>query len=206
MFDSVLTVAEWIGIVVFASTGALVASRNQMDVLGFVLLGTMTGIGGGTLRDVLLGIHPILWVGRPEYLIVCFAASIATFFLAPMIQSRMRLMLWLDAIGLALFSAIGVERALSTGAAPVVAATMGVITATFGGILRDVLGQERSVIFGQELYITCAIVTSVAFVLIDQTGAARELTLGLSTLAGFALRTGALNRGWSLPRYRRQTD
>jgi uncharacterized membrane protein YeiH len=202
MFDSIFAVTEWIGIVVFASTGALVASRKQMDVLGFVMFGTITGIGGGTIRDVLLGIHPILWVARPEYLVVCMVVSLATFFLAPMIQSRLRLILWLDAAGLALFAATGAERALAADAAPIVAVTMGVIGACFGGILRDVLGQEESILFGQELYITAAILTAGAFVVLEAADAPRSLAVGIASLAGFALRAGSIRWGWTLPRYR----
>jgi uncharacterized membrane protein YeiH len=202
MFANGMILLDWMGIVVFAITGALVASRNQMDALGFVLLGTVTGIGGGTIRDLLLGIHPILWVERPAYLVVCILVSLAVFFTAHLIQSRLRLILWLDGIGLALFAAVGAERALSVGTTPIVAATMGVISACFGGILRDILGQERSVIFGHELYITAAIVTASLFVALDVSGAPRELSVVLATAAGFILRAGALSRGWSLPRYR----
>src|SRR3546814_16350326 len=108
-----------------------------MDAVGFVLLGTVTGIGGGTLRDLLLDIHPILWIERPIYLVVCVGVSLAVFFTAHLVHQRYRLILWFDAVGVALFATVGAERALSTGAAPTVAIIMGVIPATFGGILRD---------------------------------------------------------------------
>jgi uncharacterized membrane protein YeiH len=113
MFENGIAILDWLGIAVFAITGALVASRNQMDVVGFMLLGTVTGIGGGTIRDILLGIHPILWVEHPEYLAVCIAVSLIVFFTAHLVGSRMKLILWADAIGLALFSIVGAERALA---------------------------------------------------------------------------------------------
>src|SRR4051812_9705530 len=99
MFETATAVLDWLGIVAFAVTGALVASRKRMDVVGFVVLGTATGIGGGTLRDVLLGL-PVFWVGEPAYLVTCALAAAVVFFAAPIAQSRYRYLLWLDAAGL----------------------------------------------------------------------------------------------------------
>ncbi len=202
MFASGIVVLEWLGIAVFAITGALVASRNQMDAIGFIILGTVTGIGGGTLRDLLLDIHPILWIEHPLYLGVCAAVSIVVFFTAHLLQSRYRLLLWLDAVGLALFASVGAERALSVGASPTIAVVMGVISAAFGGIIRDILGHERSIIFSKEIYLTAALVAATAYVALARAGVQRELAVALATGAGFVLRAGALRRGWSLPRYR----
>ena len=97
MFESSITILDWLGIVVFTVTGALVASRNQMDIIGFILLGTVTGIGGGTIRDLLLDAHPILWIERPQYLAVCVFVSITVFFTAHLAASRYRIILWLEA-------------------------------------------------------------------------------------------------------------
>lgn len=202
MFESVIAFLDWLGIVAFAITGALAASRNEMDVVGFVLLGTVTGIGGGTLRDLLLDIHPILWIEHPAYLVVCVGVSLAIFFTAHLIDSRYRLILWLDAVGVALFSAVGAERALSSDAPPIVAVTMGVITACFGGIIRDVLGQQRSIIFSREIYVTAALAAAAVYVLLAASGVPREAALVAGFAVGFGLRAGALVRGWSLPRYR----
>lgn len=202
MFDSAVAIIDWIAIVVFALTGALVASRNQMDIVGFIMLGTVTGIGGGTVRDLLLGIHPILWIEQPAYLVVCVVASIAAFFTAHLVQSRWQVILWLDAAGLALYATTGAERALGAGAGPVVAVVMGMITATFGGIVRDVLGHERSVIFSYEIYVTAALAAAGVLVAATGLGLDREIAVTLAIAAGFALRGGAILRGWSLPRYR----
>lgn len=202
MFENGIIILDWLGVIVFAMTGALVASRNQMDAVGFVLLGTVTGVGGGTIRDLLLDIHPIVWVQEPSYILLCAAVSLIAFFTAHLVQSRLRWILWLDAIGLALFSAIGAERAISAGAYPVVAIVMGIITACFGGIVRDVLGQERSIIFSYEIYVTAALTAATAYVCAHALGAPRELALSAGILLGFTLRSGALVFGWSLPRYR----
>ena len=204
MFESGIAILDWLGIVAFAITGALVASRNQMDLIGFMLLGTVTGIGGGTIRDILLDIHPILWVEKPEYLVVCMVASVLVFFTAHLVGSRMKLILWADAIGLALFAIVGAERAAAHNASGLVAIAMGVITACFGGIVRDVLSKERSIIFSPEIYVTAATVAATTFVVLQQNGFSRETTISISLLLGFALRGGAILNGWTLPRYRPQ--
>jgi len=201
MFDSGIAILDWLGIAAFTITGALAASRNQMDVVGFVLLGTITGIGGGTLRDILLDIHPVLWIDRPAYLVVCIGISVALFFTAHLAHSRYRLILWFDAIGLALFATVGAERATGVGSAPIVAVVMGVITASFGGIIRDILSQQRSIIFARELYVTAAMAAAVAYVFLHAMGAPREVAIVSGILTGFALRAGALRWGWALPRY-----
>lgn len=202
MFENGIAFLDWLGIVVFTITGALAASRNETDAVGFVLLGTVTGIGGGTLRDLLLDVHPILWIDHPAYLAVCVVVSLMVFLTAHLIDSRYRLILWLDAVGLALFGTVGAERALDAGAAPIVAVTMGVITAAFGGIIRDVLGEKRSVIFSRELYVTAAMAAAATYVLLVEAGAVREASIAAGVVAGFGLRAGALAWGWSLPRYR----
>ncbi len=201
-FDTFAAVLDWLGIVVFATTGALVASRKQMDVVGFVLLGTATGIGGGTVRDVLLGTLPVFWVGDPTYLVVCVAVSALAFFVAHVPQSRFRLLLWFDAVGLAVFAVTGAERALLADAAPSVAVAMGVVTATFGGILRDVLGGESPVILRREVYVTAALAGAALFVALSAGGAAREAALAAGAAAAAAIRFAALRWDWSLPRYR----
>lgn len=201
MFDTVTAALDWLGIVVFAITGALVASRKQMDLVGFVLLGTVTGVGGGTLRDVLLDV-PVFWVCQPAYLIVCTAVSAVVFFTAHIPQSRHRLLLWLDAVGLALFAAAGAEAALLAGAGPVVAAAMGMITATFGGMLRDVLGGESPVILSREIYASAALAGAVTVTALSGAGAGREAALASGFAVAVAIRAAALRWGWSLPRYR----
>lgn len=202
MFESGVAFLDWLGIVAFTVSGALVASRNQMDAVGFVLLGTVTGIGGGTIRDILLDVHPVLWIEHPGYLAVCIAVSLVVFFTAHLVHSRLRVLLWADAAGLALFATVGAERAVSHGAVPLVAIVMGVITACFGGIIRDLIGRERSVIFSYEIYVTAAMGAAAVFVCLHALGLPREVTITAGVVSGFALRAGALRWGWSLPRYR----
>lgn len=202
MFETLTVFLDWFGVVIFAITGALVASRKEMDIVGFILLGTVTGIGGGTIRDTLLGHFPVFWINAPYYLIACVAASSLTFFLAHIPQSRYSLLLRLDAAGMALFSVTGAEKGLSAGSGPVAAVAMGVITATFGGMIRDVLGGESPVILRREVYISAALAGALVFVLASVNGLSREVSLVSGFLTALAVRFGALRWNWSLPRYR----
>ena len=200
MFQTATMALDWLGVVAFAITGALVASRKQMDLVGFAVLGTATGIGGGTLRDVLLG-SAVFWIHEPVYLLTCVIVSIVVFFAAHIPQSRYRYVLWLDAIGLALFAVTGAEKAYG-GAGAAVAIAMGVITATFGGVIRDLLGGESPVILSREIYASAALAGAATFVTLTAVGTPRELAVGLGFAVGLFIRAAALHYGWSLPRYR----
>jgi uncharacterized membrane protein YeiH len=201
-FATAVAVLDWLGVIVFAVSGALVASRKQMDLVGFALLGAATGIGGGTLRDILLGQLPVFWVREPAYLIACVVVSGLVFLTAHIPQSRYRLLLWFDALGLSAFAVTGAERALLAGSGPTVAIAMGVVTATFGGIIRDVLGAESPVVLSREIYVTAAFLGAIVVVGGLFSGLPREVAIGTGLVAGFALRGAALHWGWSLPRYR----
>lgn len=201
MLETITSVLDGVGIVAFAITGALMASRKQMDIVGFVVIGTVTGIGGGTLRDVLLDL-PVFWVASPGYLIACALVSALVAFAARVSQSQYRLILWLDAVGLAIFAVTGAERAMLTGAGATVAVAMGVMTATFGGIVRDLLGNESPVILSREIYASAALAGALIFVTLTATDAPRAAAIGAGFAAGLLIRTTALRYGWSLPRYR----
>jgi len=201
MFETITTLLDWLGVVAFTVSGALVASRKEMDIVGFVLLGTATGIGGGTLRDVLLGL-PVFWVHEPAYLLTCILVSGLAFFTAHIPHSRYKALLWLDAVGLALFAVTGAEKAALAGASGGVAVAMGVVTATFGGIIRDLLGGEIPVILSREIYVSAALAGAAAFVVLMMVGTPRELSTGVGFAIGLLVRAAALQRGWSLPRYR----
>ena len=144
-----MTVLEWLdyaGVAVFAATGALAASRKQLDFIGFIFLAAVTGTGGGTVRDLLLGATPVFWVVNPVYLLVCALVAIFVFFTAHLFESRYKLLLWLDAGGLAAYSVMGAAKGLAASGSMTVAIVTGMLTATFGGILRDVLTGEPSVL------------------------------------------------------------
>ena len=188
-------------VAVFAVTGALVASRKQMDIVGFIWLGVVTGVGGGTIRDLLLGV-PVFWINDPTPVIVCVITAIAVYFSAHLIQSRYRLVLWLDALGLALFTIAGAAKGLDSGAGPIVAAAMGLLTGTAGGVIRDLLGQEPSIILRREIYVTASLGGAATYVVLMEFDANRIAAAGLGFGIVLIVRGFAIAFGWSLPTYR----
>jgi len=192
---------DLLGVAVFAATGALTASRKQLDIVGFALLAAVTGIGGGTLRDLLIG-RPVFWIAEPLYLLITTAVAALVFFTAHLIESRYRTLLWLDALGLALFAGLGARAALAQGVPPPVAILMGTMTATFGGLLRDVVCAELPLILRREIYVTAAALGAAVYVALTPLLASTEIVLLAAVAAGFAVRAVALARGLSLPVYK----
>ncbi|MCX5513835.1 trimeric intracellular cation channel family protein [Kaistia algarum] len=199
---SLLQVLDIIGVAVFAATGALAASRKELDIVGFVFLAAITGIGGGTLRDVLLGETPVFWIRSPQPVLVCVAAGVAVYFLAPFIEYRYRLLLWADAIGISGYCVMGASRALEAGASPTGAIVMGIMTASFGGIIRDIVVGEPSVLLRKEIYVTATLAGAAFFVIAVRTGLPFWPAAFGGSLIAFAIRAGALAFGWTLPGYR----
>ena len=206
MADSInvswLAALDAFGIAIFAVTGALVASRKRMDIFGFMLLGAATGIGGGSLRDLMLGELPVFWVKEPAALAICLVVSAATFFLAHIPESRYRVLLWCDAAGLALFCVVGADKALDAGTGYFIAVAMGVMTATFGGVIRDILGGESPLVLRKEIYVTAALAGASAYVGLTAFGVAETIATGCGFALCFVIRALALHYRWSLPVYR----
>lgn len=196
-----ILVFDYAGVAVFAATGALAASRKELDVIGFLFLASVTGIGGGTFRDLILGV-PVFWVADPAYVFVCAVVAILVFVGAPLVESRWKLLLWLDAIGLSAYSVMGAAKGLAATGSPTVAVITGMLTATFGGILRDLLAQEPSVLLRPEIYVTAALAGTAVFTTADLAGSPAVVSTGLGFLAAFTIRGGALRYGWKFPRYR----
>lgn len=157
-------VLDIFGVVVFAVAGSLAAGRKHMDLFGVVILALVTALGGGTLRDLTLGISPVFWVSDPLYILVAVAAAILTFVLARSFDLPGRLLLIADAFGLAVFTVIGVRKALGVGVHPGIAVMMGVMTGVAGGMIRDVLSGEIPLILRREIYATASLCGAVAFV------------------------------------------
>ncbi|EDP64654.1 hypothetical protein BAL199_04319 [alpha proteobacterium BAL199] len=192
---------DLLGVAVFAATGALVASRKQMDLVGFGLMASATGIGGGTLRDVLLE-RPVFWIADGRYLAVCLGIAVLIYLTAHIVQRRFVVLLWADAIGISAYAVMGAELGLRAGAAPPVAVVLGVMTATFGGLIRDVLCQETPLILRREIYATAVAAGAGAYVIALSLGAEKPLAAILGFAIGFAVRAGGIGFGWSLPTYR----
>ena len=198
----ILEFLDYTGVAVFAATGALSASRKQLDIIGFLFLAAATGIGGGTFRDVILGATPVFWVVNPTYLIVCVAVALLVFVLAHRIESRYRLLLWLDAMGVSAYCVMGAAKGLAATGSPTVAITTGVLTASFGGILRDLLANEPSVLLRPEIYITAALAGAAVFTAASVVGAPLVAASAAGIGAAFLVRGGALRFGWRFPVYR----
>jgi uncharacterized membrane protein YeiH len=191
---------DYFGIAVFAISGALLAAEKRQTLVTFFFFAVVTGVGGGTLRDLLIG-APVFWVHTNATLIICIAAALLVW-----ITSRHwfagKALLWFDAAGLGAYATYGAAKALAFGVAPVPAFVMGVLTACAGGIIRDVLAGEPSILMRPELYVTAAALASGLLVGLTLLGAPGVLTVGLAAIAGFTLRGLAISRGLSLPAYK----
>ncbi|MET0745733.1 MAG: trimeric intracellular cation channel family protein [Microvirga sp.] len=201
---------EAIGVAVFALSGALVAARKGMDPFGFALLATVTGIGGGTIRDLLIGTRPVFWVQDPSDVLICLVVAEAVFALGPRRVAaldggrRARLLLWADALGLALFAVMGTTKALAAGAPLLSAAAMGTITAAFGGIIRDLLAGTTPLVLRQEIYVTAAALGAGVMAACHGLGIDPSFAAAAGFCAAFTLRALAILRGWSLPAFPRR--
>ena len=197
--QAVLPLLDFAGVAVFAATGALAAAREKHDLVTFAFFGAITGVGGGTLRDLLIG-APVFWVQDWRYIAICVLASVAIWMIGPRTW-RFRALLWLDAFGLAAYGVMGAAKAATYGVAPMICVIMGVLTACFGGIVRDVLAHQPSILLRRELNITAALLAAVLFVGLRYFSVPTWPAVWVAVVAGFALRAGALTWGWSLPAF-----
>ena len=199
--EQLLHAVFYIALVAEAMTAALVAGRRNMDWVGVCLLGCVTALGGGATRDVLLGNHPITWVAHPHYLVVVGAAALATIALARHVHHLRRVFLFLDAVGLVLFTVIGCNVAASLGMPVLVVIASGMITGCIGGVYRDILCNEIPLLFRAELYATISAITGVVYVLGHWAGLQHDLAMILALAIGLSLRLLALRFGWSMPKF-----
>ncbi len=195
---------DYASVLVFALTGALAASRSQLDVVGFIFIACLTAVGGGTLRDAILN-REVFWVADPVVLAVATVAAIFVFFTAHLLESRYRALLWFDAFALAVAVPAGVAVALAEGQGWPVVLVMGMVTGCMGGLMRDVVCNEVPLVLKQgELYVTCAFAGALGAVLAGQAGLANGPSLLVCAALVFTLRAGSLALGWRLPVYRSQ--
>ena len=197
---------EAAGVAVFALTGALVAARKGMDPFGFILLATVTGVGGGTLRDLLLGV-PVFWVRDPRDVLICSGVALIGWTIAFARPGRLdgwsakRLLIWADAAGLALFCVVGTRKALGVEVPMLSAIALGAMTASFGGIIRDILAGERPmVLWSRDFYVTAAAAGAGATAILASFGLPLPIVMAGGLLVGFGLRAGSILFGWSFPK------
>jgi len=196
---SLLSVLDYAGVATFAASGALMAAQKRQDVVAFIFFAAITGVGGGTLRDLLIG-APVFWVQDAGYVIVCSVVAILVY-LTRGRGVHGQTLLWLDAIGLCVYACVGAAKALAMGVDPVICVVMGALTATFGGIIRDVLAGVPSILLSRELYITPAIVSASVFVTLRLMGMDWTWASGVAVALGFSVRAGALRWKWHMPAF-----
>ena len=197
-----LYLLDYFGLAVFAVSGALLAAEKRQTLVTFLFFATVTGVGGGTIRDLLID-APVFWIHRNATLAICLAAGIAVWLTARHRWNE-RTLLWFDALGLAAYSTYGASKALAYGVAPVPAFAMGVLTACAGGIIRDVLAGEPSILMRPEIYVTAAALSSAMFVLLTLAGLPALPAAAIAFVAAFTLRGFAISRGLKLPGYRKR--
>jgi uncharacterized membrane protein YeiH len=192
---------DYLGIGVFAVSGALLAAQKRLTMVTFFFLAVATGVGGGTIRDLLIG-APVFWIHENWFLLICLLAALAVWLTPSRIWGG-RALVWFDAVGLAAYSTYGAAKGLAWGAAPLPAFGMGVLTACAGGIIRDILAGEPSILLRPELYVTAAALSAGLMVLFTLAGVPPIAAGAAAAAAGFALRAAAIRRGWGLPAYQR---
>ena len=189
-------VFSYLAVAVFAATGALAAARKDHDVVTFAFFAAATGIGGGTIRDLLLAV-PVFWTVEPGLLVVSVGVGVAIWLLG---RSRWHepVLLWLDAVGMTAFAVLGAAKSAALGHPVPVNLVMGVLTAAAGGIIRDVVAGEPTILVRREIYVTAALVAAGVFLSLAP-WIGQEAAGAAGFLAGLALRAGALALGWALP-------
>ena len=196
-----LALIDLLGIAVFAASGALAAAGKRQTLVTFAFFALVTGVGGGTVRDLLIG-APVFWVQDYRFPAVCMGMALLVWITPQRIWSE-RALDWFDALGLAAYAVFGAAKSLAFGVPPLPAVMMGVITACVGGIIRDVLAGEPSILLRPELYVTAAALSAALYVGLVLAGMQTPVAAGIAAVAGFALRGIAIRRGLALPGYRR---
>lgn len=198
---SIIAWLDLFGIAVFAASGALAAARLKQTLVTFAFFALVTGVGGGTVRDLLIG-APVFWVHDAKFPAACLVTALLIWFTPTRIWNP-RALDWFDAVGLAVYAVFGTWKSLSLGVPMLPAVMMGVVTACVGGIIRDVLAGEPSILLRPEIYVTAAALASALFVLLLWAGLPLLLAAIISAAAGFTLRALAIARGLAIPAYKR---
>lgn len=188
-----------IGITAEAMTGALAAGKRNMDWFGVMFVASITAIGGGTVRDIILGHHPVSWIQHPEYIVITCVAGVFTTLIAPWVARNHRLFITLDSIGLIVFSIIGTRVALEMGLHPLICMIAAIVTGIFGGLLRDLICRQPPLVLHKELYASVALFASGLYLALLYFAIDENLAIIITLIAGFTLRIAALKFSWSLP-------
>jgi uncharacterized membrane protein YeiH len=171
--------------------------KRDFDVFGVFIMALVTAIGGGTLRDLLLGSTPVGWMLNPVYVYLVLGAVIFTYIFRSYVRKLRRSMFLFDTIGIALYTILGLQKALAFGLSPTICVMLGVVSATFGGVIRDVLSTEKPLIFREEIYASACLVGAVLFLITDQF-LGDQVAMVVSIMVVFLIRLFAVRNHWSL--------
>lgn len=201
-----LSVLYIIGITAEAMTGALSAGRKKMDWFGVMLVASATAIGGGTVRDILLGHYPLGWVENPEFLVITCVAGVVTTGIYKWVIKLKGLFIRLDALGLIVFSIIGTKVAMGMGLHEVICVVSALVTGVFGGLLRDLICRQQPLVLHDELYASVALVASVLYLALLQFGVNDVTSTIITLVVGYLLRMAAVRFKWRLPSFHLEAE
>ena len=191
-------IIDIVGTLVFAISGVLTAIRHKFDLVGSVIIGLVTAVGGGSLRDMLIGQTPVGWMKDINYLYVVLLAVILTYLFKNQILKLPKSMFLFDTLGLGMFTILGVQKTLGVGLSIPIALLMGAVSATFGGVIRDVLTNEVPLIFRKEIYASACILGGLVFLVLEQFSPLTNINMLISIIIVMVLRYQSVKRGWSL--------
>ncbi len=196
---NLIYIIDLIGTLVFAISGVLAAVEKKFDLVGAFILGLVTAVGGGTLRDVLIGETPVGWMKDGNYLLVILTALPLCYFFQNTIAKLRKSMFLFDTIGIALFTILGLQKTLGVGLSPAIAVMMGIVSAVFGGVMRDVLSNEVPLIFRKEIYASACLLGGVVFLIFEaiMPGTVWNMLIAMSVV--IIIRYLAVRNNWGLP-------
>ena len=194
----VLTIIDYVGTLVFAISGIMAGVDRKFDLFGVFILGFVTAVGGGTLRDVLIGSTPVSWMKSEVYIYLVMVAVPICYLLNGWMHKAKKGIFLFDTLGIGLFTIVGLEKTLSLGLSPLVAVMMGVVSAVFGGVIRDVLSARTPLIFRKEVYAFACLAGAVLY-LLTVSILGRQIAMYLSIAAVIVIRILAIRRRWSVP-------
>ena len=196
----VIYVLDILGTFAFAISGALVALDKKFDIFGVIIIAFVTAVGGGMLRDVLINAHPINWIGDLNYLYIIFSAVLFTFLFKSKIAYLSKTMFLFDTIGISVFTLLGLQKGLSYDLHPIIAIIMGMISAVFGGVLRDVLTAKIPLIFEKEVYASACLVGGINYLILNYFKVDENINFIVSAIVIASIRAVAVKFHLELPK------
>lgn len=197
---AIIDIIDLLGTIAFAVSGALAAYNKKLDAFGIIIIAFVTAAGGGTLRDILLGISPVSWMTNMNLVYTILISVLVTFLFRKYLLKLRKTLFLFDTIGIGLYTVVGLETGLEAGLHPIICITLGCVTACFGGVIRDILVNEIPVIFRKNIYATACIAGGVVYFVLLKSGAPEFIIFPVASAAVIILRALAVKFKWQLPR------